>query len=146
MSSEQTHQATPEQSGTMTPEQSHQNLINEAKAIIQALMPDANPQVVVQSKDTPCGGPAGTDRSSVESDLTVHGCAKDKTLTSGEMFQQVVAVLRKRGRTIDHTMDNVAGVGRGGVGGISAGVSDSPVGISVIGTTECVKNSMGQAS
>ncbi|GGK63627.1 hypothetical protein Sme01_05860 [Sphaerisporangium melleum] len=124
----------------MTPEQSRQTLIAEAKAIIQAVFPDADPLVVVQAKDAPCGGAVGTDHSHVESMINVHSDATDKSLTSDAVFTKVVATLKQRGWTINYTQEYVAGAKREGFGGISAGVGDSPVGINISGDTECVKN------
>ncbi|MFG1873581.1 hypothetical protein ACGFIV_01940 [Sphaerisporangium sp. NPDC049003] len=131
---------TDESSTAMTPEQSRQTLINEAKAIIQAVLPGTEPRVVVQTKDAPCGGAVGTDHSSVESLINVHSDAVDKSLTSEAVFNKVVGVLKQRGWTINYTQNYVAGAKRKGFGGISAGVGDSPVGINISGDTECVTN------
>ncbi|GGO12292.1 hypothetical protein GCM10010116_24660 [Microbispora rosea subsp. aerata] len=124
----------------MTPEQSRQAFITEAKAIIQAVIPDAEPLVVVQVKDAPCGGPVGTEHTSVESLINVRGTTKNVSPDSDEVFHKVVGVLKQRGWTINFTNNRVAGAERKGVGGISAGVGGSPVGINISGDTECVKN------
>ncbi|WP_432930294.1 hypothetical protein ACQPZZ_07905 [Microbispora sp. CA-135349] len=124
----------------MTPEESRQVLITEAKAIIQAVFPDANAKTVVMVKDAPCGGPVGTEHTSVTSALTVRSDATDKELNPDDVFQKVLTVLRQRGWTINYAANHVAGAERKGVGGISVGVPDSPVGISIGGDTECVKN------
>ncbi|MEU7691941.1 hypothetical protein OHB01_17665 [Microbispora hainanensis] len=124
----------------MTPEQSRQVLITEANAIIRAVFPDAEPLVAVQVKDSPCGGPVGTEHTSVKSAINVHSDATDKDLNPDDVFQQVLTVLRQRGWTINYSRTRVAGAERAGVGGISAGVGESPVGINIFGDTECVKN------
>ncbi|MFI7031023.1 hypothetical protein ACIBK1_20145 [Microbispora rosea] len=124
----------------MTPEESRQVLITEAKAIIRAVFPDADPLVAVQVKDAPCGGPVGTDDTSVTSVLTVRSDTADDTSNPDEVFRKVLTVLRQRGWTINYTKGRVAGAERTGVGGISVGVPDSPVGINIGGDTECVKN------
>ncbi|MET8154859.1 hypothetical protein ABZT47_00720 [Sphaerisporangium sp. NPDC005289] len=122
----------------MTPEQARNTLIDEAKAIIQDVFPNAQPLVVVQVTDAPCGGPVGTEHSKVESGLNLHFDSPDHTLSPQQVFQKAVDVLKQRGWTINYTKDNVAGAEREGYGGISAGVGDSPVGINISGTTECV--------
>ncbi|MEV4322855.1 hypothetical protein AB0J37_11545 [Microbispora rosea] len=124
----------------MTPEESREVLITEAKAIIRAVFPDADPLVAVQVKDAPCGGPVGTDDTSVTSVLTVRSDTADDTSNPDEVFRKVLTVLRQRGWTINYTKGRVAGAERTGVGGISVGVPDSPVGINIGGDTECVKN------
>ncbi|MEU8265812.1 hypothetical protein AB0B89_01490 [Sphaerisporangium sp. NPDC049002] len=127
-------------STAMNPDQSRQTLISEAKAVIQAVFPGAEPLVVVQVTDAPCGGPVGTEHSKVESGLNLHFDSPDHTLSSEKVFQKVVDVLKQRGWTINYTSDNVAGAERRGFGGIQAGVGDAPVGINISGTTECVDN------
>ncbi|MBD3144173.1 hypothetical protein [Microbispora bryophytorum] len=124
----------------MTPEKSRQVFIAEAKAIIQAVFPDADPLVVVQVKDSPCGGPVGTEHTSVKSAINVHSDAADKHLNPDDVFQKVLTVLRQRGWTVNYSRTRVAGAERAGVGGISAGVGESPVGINIFGDTECVKS------
>ncbi|WP_143736940.1 hypothetical protein [Microbispora sp. GKU 823] len=124
----------------MTPGESRQVFIAEAKAIIQAVFPDADPLVVVQVKDAPCGGPVGTEHTSVKSAINVHSDATDKNLNPDDVFQKVLTVLRQRGWTINYSHTRVAGAEHAGVGGISAGVGESPVGINIFGDTECVKN------
>ncbi len=124
----------------MTPEESRQVLIAEAKAIIQAVFPDAEPLVAVQVKDAPCGGLVGTEHTSVKSLLTVRSDTADDTSNPDEVFRKVLTVLRQRGWTINYTKGRVAGAERTGVGGISVGVPGSPVGINIGGDTECVKN------
>ncbi|MEU7691942.1 hypothetical protein OHB01_17670 [Microbispora hainanensis] len=124
----------------MTPEESRQVLITEAKAIIRAVFPDAEPLVAVQVKDAPCGGPVGTDDTSVTSVLTVRSDTANDTSDPDEVFREVLTVLRQRGWTINYTKGRVAGAERKGVGGISVGVPKSPVGINIGGDTECVKN------
>lgn len=124
----------------MTPEQSRQVFITEAKAIIQAVFPGADPRVVVLEKDAPCGGPVGTEFTSVESSITVRGVSPNSELHPDEVFQKVIEVLRQRGWTINYASGRIAGAELKGVGGISAGVGGSPIGISIGGDTECVKN------
>ncbi|MEU7877184.1 hypothetical protein [Microbispora bryophytorum] len=124
----------------MTPEESRQVLITEAKTIIQAVIPGADPLVAVQVTDSPCGGLVGTEHTSVTSVLTVRSNTRDDTLDPDKVFQEVLTVLRQRGWTINYTKGRVAGAERTGVGGISVGVADSPVGINIGGDTECVKN------
>ncbi|WP_328708275.1 hypothetical protein [Microbispora hainanensis] len=124
----------------MTPEQSRQVLITEANAIIRAVFPHAEPLVAVQVKDAPCGGPVGTDDTSVTSVLTVRSDTADDTSDPDEVFREVLTVLRQRGWTIDYTQGRVAGAEHKGMGGISVGVPESPVGINIFGDTECVKN------
>ncbi|MEV4295018.1 hypothetical protein [Microbispora rosea] len=124
----------------MTPEESRQVLVTEAKAIIRAVFPDADPLVAVQVKDAPCGGLVGTDDTSVTSVLTVRSDIADDTSNPDEVFRKVLTVLRERGWTINYTKGRVAGAERTGVGGISVGVPDSPVEINIGGDTECVKN------
>lgn len=124
----------------MTPEQSREVFITEAKTIIQAVFPAADPLVVVEATDVPCGGPVGTSHTRVSSPINVHSDAPDEKTDPDRVFDEVVKVLKQRGWTINYTRDRVAGAERKGVGGISAGVSDSPVGINIAGETECVKN------
>ncbi|GIH72927.1 hypothetical protein [Sphaerimonospora thailandensis] len=131
---------TSELEAKMTPEESRQVFITEAKAIIQAVFPGADPLVVVQVRDAPCGGPVGTDFSSVESMINVHSDARDEKLDPDHVFKQVIEVLKQQGWKINYTKDRIAGAEREGVGGISAGVGDSPVGINIGGDTECVEN------
>ncbi|WP_433499863.1 hypothetical protein ACQP1K_05965 [Sphaerimonospora sp. CA-214678] len=126
----------------MTPEQSREVFITEAKAIIRAVFPGADPLVVVKVKDVPCGGPVGTDFSSVESNINVHSDAPDKP-DPDEVFQKVVDTLKQRGWKINYIEERITGARRKGVGGISAGVGDSPVGINILGDTECVRNPDG---
>lgn len=124
----------------MTPEQSRQVFITEAKAIIQAVFPGADPRVVILGKDIPCGGPVGTEFTSVESSITVRGVSPNSEMHPDEVFQKVIEVLRQRGWTINYASGRIAGAELKGVGGISAGVGGSPIGISIGGDTECVKN------
>lgn len=124
----------------MTPEQSREVFITEAKAIIRTIFPTADPRVVIQVTDAPCGGPAGTDHSSVESMINVHGDAPSDNLDPDQVFAQVVEVLRQRNWQINYTRSHVVGAERKGVGGIRTGVGGSPLGINISGDTECVKN------
>ncbi|WP_152990208.1 hypothetical protein [Sphaerimonospora mesophila] len=131
---------TSESETRMTPEQSREVFITEAKAIIEAVFPGAAPLVVVMEQDVPCGGPVGTSFSSVETSINVHSNAPDDKPDPDQVFNQVVEVLKQRGWTINYTHNRLAGAERKGVGGISAGVGDSPVGINISGDTECVEN------
>ncbi|MFC0862777.1 hypothetical protein ACFHYQ_10770 [Sphaerimonospora cavernae] len=131
---------TSELEAKMTPEESRQVFITEAKAVIQAVFPDVDPLVVVKARDVPCGGPVGTDYSSVETTINVHGDAPDDNLDPDHVFEQVNEVLKQRGWQINYTRNRIAGAEREGVGGISAGVGDSPIGINILGDTECVEN------
>lgn len=110
----------------MTPEESRQVFIAEAKAIIRAVFPNADPLVAMQVKDVPCGRPVGTDDTSVTSVLTVRSGTADDTSNPDEVFREVLAVLRQRGWTVNHSRTRIAGAERAGVGGISAGVESHP--------------------
>ncbi|GGO12282.1 hypothetical protein GCM10010116_24640 [Microbispora rosea subsp. aerata] len=123
----------------MTPEQSRQAFVAEAKAIIQAVIPNADPQVILIG-DAPCGGPVGTEDSSVESSYSVYDETSDDALNPDEVFSRVVDVLKQRGWTINYTADRVAGAERKGVGGFRVGIGKAPVSINIDGRTECVDN------
>ncbi|GAB3156426.1 hypothetical protein [Microbispora hainanensis] len=124
----------------MTPEQSRQVFVTEAKAVIQAVFPDADPRVILIGQDVPCGGPVGTDSSSVESAYSVLGKAPDGAQNPDEVFRKVLDVLKQRGWTINYTNGRVVGAERKGVGGFRVGVPEAPVGVNIDGRTECVEN------
>ncbi|GGO12274.1 hypothetical protein GCM10010116_24620 [Microbispora rosea subsp. aerata] len=124
----------------LTPEQSRQVFVTEAKAIIQAVIPDADVRVTLIDQDVPCGGPVGTDFSSVESSYVVFGKAQNETSSADEVFRKVLDVLKQRGWTINYTKGRVAGAERKGVGGFSVGIGEAPISINIDGTTECVDN------
>ncbi|GGO12296.1 hypothetical protein GCM10010116_24670 [Microbispora rosea subsp. aerata] len=124
----------------MTPEQTRQAFITEAKAIIQAVIPNADPRVTLIDQDVPCGGPVGTEDSSVESTYIVFGKTSNETSNADEVFRKVLDVLKQRGWTINYTKGRVAGAERKGVGGFRVGIGEAPVSINIGGTTECVDN------
>ncbi|GGO12279.1 hypothetical protein GCM10010116_24630 [Microbispora rosea subsp. aerata] len=124
----------------MTPEQSRQAFITETKAIIQAVIPDTDPRVTPIEQDVPCGGPVGTDSSSIQSAYSIFGEVPDDTQNPDEVFRKVVDVLKQRGWTINYTTGREAGARRKGVGGIGVGVGGSPLGINIDGDTECAEN------
>ncbi|MBX6382136.1 MAG: hypothetical protein IRZ07_04045 [Microbispora sp.] len=124
----------------MTPEQSRQVFVAEAKAIIQAVFPDVDPRVILIDKDVPCGGPVGTDSSSVESSYTVFSEAPDGTQNPDEVFRKVIDVLKQRGWTINYSDSRLAGARRKGFGGFRVGIGDAPISINIDGRTECVEN------
>ena len=124
----------------MTPEQSRQVFVTEAKAVIQAVIPNANPRVILVGQDAPCGGPVGTDSSSVESAYSVVGEAPGDTQNPDEVFRKVIDVLKQRGWTINYSDSRLAGARRKGFGGFRVGIGDAPISINIDGRTECVEN------
>nr|WP_189180203.1 hypothetical protein [Microbispora rosea] len=104
------------------------------------MIPNADPRVTLINQDVPCGGPVGTEFSSVESTYIVFGKTSNETSNADEVFRKVLDVLKQRGWTINYTKGRVAGAERKGVGGFRVGVGEAPVSINIDGTTECIDN------
>ncbi|GIH72926.1 hypothetical protein [Sphaerimonospora thailandensis] len=124
----------------MTPDESREVFIAETIAVIRAVLPDTDPRVAVREMNRPCGGPAGTDYSSVAAGISAHGEDPDDAMDPDNVFRNVVEVLKQRGWRIKYSDSRIAGAEREGVGDISAVLAESPLGIDIIGTTECVRN------
>ncbi|NUW31642.1 hypothetical protein HTZ77_09405 [Nonomuraea sp. SMC257] len=64
-----------QENSAMTPEQSRQKLISDITAVIRTLVPDASVTSFTRGKDTPCGGPVGTEHTRVRSAIVIHADA-----------------------------------------------------------------------
>ncbi|NRQ35035.1 hypothetical protein HII36_24895 [Nonomuraea sp. NN258] len=117
-------QAANQEGGAMTPEQSRQKLIGEVTSVLEELIPDVEVKPLIRGKDLPCGGPYGTEDTSLRSSIEISTDAGLET-SDPAIVTKARMLLEEKGWSISRTGrdgDQVelaiekAGTGRGSFG------------------------------